>query len=99
MTNVGGGAGYDGFPAHRRAIADEYVWGYRTFREVGVGLWGGRRRGDGRGGGFRLALDMAGGFPGGEDFVVAFVDLAEDGVEGFDGALAGAEGGGDGGGS
>jgi hypothetical protein len=41
---------------------------------------------------------MAGGFPGGEDFVVAFVDAAEDGVEGFDGALAGAEGGGDGGG-
>ena len=72
--------------------------GERTFREVGVGLWGGSRRGDGWGGGFRLALDMAGGFPGGEDFVVAFVDLAEDGVEGFDGAFSGAEGGGDGGG-
>ena len=63
--------------------------------EAGGSLWSGRRRGDGRGGGFRLALDMAGGFPGGEDFVVAFVDLAEDGVEGFDGALSGAEGGGD----
>ena len=53
---------------------------------------------DGLCGGSRRALDMAGGLPGGEDFVVAFVDLAEDGVEGFDGALSGAEGGGDGGG-
>ena len=71
----------------------------RPFCKVGVRLWGWWRRGDWLGGVFRLALDMAGGFPGGEDFVVAFVDLAEDGVEGFDGALAGAEGGGDGGGS
>ena len=73
--------------------------GERTFREVGVRLWDGWWRGDGWGGGFRRALDMAGGLPGGEDFVVAFVDLAEDGVEGFDGALSGAEVGGDGGGS
>ena len=41
---------------------------------------------------------MGGGFPGGEDFEVAFVDAAEDGVEGLDGSLAAAEGGGDGGG-
>lgn len=44
------------------------------------------------------ALDVASGFPGGEDFEVAFVDAAEDDVEGLHGAGAGSQGGGNGGG-
>ena len=48
--------------------------------------------------GARHTLDVAGGLPSGEDFDVALVNAAEDGVEGFHGTFAGAQGDGDGGG-
>ena len=43
-------------------------------------------------------MDVAGGPPSGEDFDIALVNAAEDGVEGFDGTFAGTQGGRDGGG-
>ena len=67
-------------------------------REIGE-LRGGFHRGLERlRGGAWHALDVACGFPGGEDSVVSFVNAAENGVEGLHGALARSEGAGDGGG-